>query len=129
MASTPLQQLSEQGQSVWIDFVSRSFVRDGDLEALSDQGVEGVTSNPTIFQAAIAEGNDYDDQLREVLKDERDPKEVFLALAREDIRGACDILRPKFDADTDGFVSLEVDPTLAHDTDGTQGRGRAACST
>ena len=94
MPDTPLQQLSAHGQSVWIDFLSRPFVHDGDLEALVREGVDGVTSNPTIFQAAIAEGDAYDEQLREVLKNERDPKEVFLALAVDDIRAACDILRP-----------------------------------
>jgi transaldolase len=123
MAPTPLQQLSDHGQSVWIDYLSRTFVRDGDLEALVREGVDGVTSNPTIFQAAIAEGDAYDDQLREVLKDEREPKEVFLALAVEDIRGACDILRPRWDEAgenaRDGWVSLEVDPRLAHDTQAT----------
>ena len=119
MATTPLQQLAEHGQSVWIDYLSRPFVRGGDLRGLVDQGVQGVTSNPTIFQGAIAEGDAYDDQLREVLKTERDPKEVFLALAADDIRGACDILRPSFDADRDGWVSFEVDPDLAFDTDAT----------
>src|SRR5215208_3168194 len=97
MPETPLQQLSAHGQSVWIDFLSRNFVRDGDLEALVREGVVGVTSNPTIFQAAIAEGDAYDDQLREVLQSEREPKEVFLALAVQDIRNACDILRPLWD--------------------------------
>ena len=123
MPDTPLKQLSAHGQSVWIDFLSRTFVEDGDLEALVREGVKGVTSNPTIFQAAIAEGDAYDEQLREVLKTETEPKEVFLALAVEDIRGACDILRPHWDEAgenaRDGWVSLEVDPTLAHDTEGT----------
>ena len=62
--ANPLQQLAEHGQAVWIDFVSRRFVRDGDLQGLVDEGVVGVTSNPTIFQSAIADGHDYDDQLR-----------------------------------------------------------------
>jgi len=123
MPETPLQQLAAHGQSVWIDFLSRPFVLDGDLEALSREGVKGVTSNPTIFQAAIAEGEAYDDQLREVLKTETEPKEVFLALAIEDIRGACDILRPTWDESggnaRDGWVSLEVDPNLARDTEAT----------
>ncbi len=123
MPDTPLKQLSAHGQSVWIDFLSRTFVEDGDLEALVRDGVKGVTSNPTIFQAAIAGGDAYDEQLREVLKTETDPKEVFLALAVQDIRGACDILRPVWDEAgenaRDGWVSLEVDPTLAHDTEGT----------
>src|SRR5918998_3118046 len=123
MPDTPLTQLSAHGQSVWIDFLSRPFVRGGDLEALVREGVDGVTSNPTIFQGAIAEGDAYDEQLREILKDAREPKEVFIALAVEDIRGACDILRPKWAAvgenARDGWVSFEVDPRLAHDTQGT----------
>lgn len=125
--TTPLQLLAEQGQSPWIDYISREFVRDGDLAGLVDDGIVGVTSNPTIFQGAIAEGTDYDDQLREVLKTESDPKEVFLALAREDIREACDVLRPVFDrgdATRDGWVSLEVDPGLAHDAAATAKEAR-----
>ena len=81
MPDTPLTQLAAHGQSVWIDFLSRPFVEHGDLAALVDQGVVGVTSNPTIFQGAIAAGDAYDEQLREVLKTETEPKEVFLALA------------------------------------------------
>ena len=127
MATTPLQQLAEHGQSVWIDYLSRSFVRGGDLQGLVDQGVQGVTSNPTIFQGAIAAGDAYDDQLREVLKTERDPKEVFLALAADDIRGACDILRRVFDADRDGWVSFEVDPTWPSTTTPPPPR-RSACT-
>jgi transaldolase len=123
MPDTPLTQLSALGQSVWIDFLSRRFVQDGDLAGLVEQGLVGVTSNPTIFQAAIADGDAYDEQLREVLKTETAPKEVFLALAVEDIRDACDILRPVWDRPgptaRDGWVSLEVDPTLAHDTAAT----------
>ena len=86
------------------------------------EGVVGVTSNPTIFQAAIADGDAYDDQIREIVEGgESEPKEIFLALAREDIRGACDVLRDTFDetGQRDGYVSLEVDPNLAHDTDAT----------
>ncbi|PKW18148.1 transaldolase [Saccharopolyspora spinosa] len=119
---TPLHALAEHGQSPWVDYLSRRFVRDGDLAELVERGLAGVTSNPTIFQGAIAEGDYYDDQLREVLATETDPKEVFLAIAREDIRYACDVLRPVFDRskDTrDGWVSLEVDPQLANDTQAT----------
>ena len=121
MATTPLEQLDEHGQSVWIDFLSREFVENGDLQGLIDQGVNGVTSNPTIFQSAIAGGDDYDEQLREILKDETEPKEVFLQLAARDIRGACDLLKQVHDEGSgrDGWVSLEVDPNLAHDTQGT----------
>ena len=123
MPDTPLKQLSAHGQSVWIDFLSRSFVQDGDLEALVREGVAGATSNPTIFQSAIAEGNAYDEQLREVLKTETEPKEVFLKLAVQDIRAACDVLRPVWEEAgenaRDGWVSLEVDPNLADDTEAT----------
>jgi transaldolase len=121
MAKTPLEQLEEHGQSVWIDFLSREFVEKGDLQGLIDQGVNGVTSNPTIFQSAIADGDDYDEQLREILKDETEPKEVFLLLATRDIQGACDLLDQVHDEGSgrDGWVSLEVDPSLAHDTQGT----------
>jgi transaldolase len=116
---TPLHELSEQGQSVWIDFLSRNFIRDGDLAGLIRDGVVGVTSNPTIFQGAIAQGDAYDDQIKEVSATESEPKEIFLALARDDIRAACDELRETFDAGNDGWVSLEVDPNLAHDTQAT----------
>jgi transaldolase len=118
---TPLKQLAEQGQSVWIDYLSRNFINDGDLAGLVGDGVVGITSNPTIFQGAIAEGSAYDDQIKAVSATESDPKEIFLALARDDIRAACDELRPVWDGGNgkDGWVSLEVDPNLAHDTQGT----------
>jgi transaldolase len=118
---TPLKQIAEQGQSVWIDYLSRRFVHDGDLAGLVEDGVVGVTSNPTIFQGAIAEGDAYDDQIRELSATESEPKEIFLALARDDIRAACDLLRSVWDQGNgkDGWVSLEVDPNLAHDTGGT----------
>jgi transaldolase len=117
-----LRLLADHGQSPWIDYISRDFVRGGDMQGLIDDGIVGVTSNPTIFQQAIAEGHAYDDQLREVLGREDDAKEVFLALARDDIRDACDLLRPVFDrgdATRDGWVSLEVDPRLANDAEST----------
>ncbi len=121
MPETPLEQLADHGQSVWIDFLSREFVEKGDLEGLIEQGIKGITSNPTIFQSAISDGDDYDEQLREVLKDETEPKEVFLQLASRDIQGACDLLGKVFDEGSggDGWVSLEVDPNLAEDTEAT----------
>src|SRR3954454_2771144 len=122
MAKTPLQELADHGQSVWIDYLSRPFVQDGDLAGLGDQGIKGVTSNPTIFQGAIAEGDAYDDQIREIVSGGcKEPKEIFIKLAADDIRDACDILRPIHDegGGKDGYVSLEVDPNLAHDTQGT----------
>jgi transaldolase len=120
--TTPLQSLLQHGTSPWIDYISRPFVRDGDMDGLVRDGIVGVTSNPTIFQGAIADGHAYDDQLREVLKTESDPKEVFWALARDDVRDACDLLREVFergDSTRDGWVSLEVDPGLAGDASAT----------
>ncbi|MDA0166344.1 transaldolase [Solirubrobacter ginsenosidimutans] len=119
---TPLKDLADHDQSVWIDFLSRRFVKDGDLKGLVEQGIVGVTSNPTIFQGAIAEGDAYDDQIRELSAELDDPKEIFWQLAKDDIRDACDILRPVWDEGQgkDGWVSLEVDPNLAHDTEKTK---------
>jgi len=122
MAKTPLQELADHGQSVWIDYLSRPFVQDGDLSGLVDDGIEGVTSNPTIFQGAIAEGDAYDQQIREIVEGgETEPKEIFIALASSDIRDACDVLRSVYDGGDgkDGYVSFEVDPNLAHDTENT----------
>lgn len=121
---TALHDLREHGQSPWVDFLSRRFIHDGDLAGLIEQGLVGITSNPTIFEAAIAEGSAYDEQFAQVMRDQSDPKEVFLALAGRDVRDACDRLSATWhagDTDTsrDGWVSLEVDPRLAHDTAAT----------
>ena len=122
MAKSRLHQLSELGQSVWIDFLSRQMLQSGKLARMMDEdAVVGVTSNPTIFQKAISEGDAYDEQLREVLAQEDDPTEVFLKLAVQDVQNACDLLRTVWDGGQglDGWVSIEVDPNLAFDTDGT----------
>jgi transaldolase len=122
MAKSRLHQLSELGQSVWIDYLSRHLIHSGELARMMDEdAVVGITSNPTIFQKAISEGDAYDEQLREVLAEEDDPKEVFLRLAIRDVQDACDLLRPVWDAGAgqDGYVSIEVDPNLAYDTEGT----------
>jgi transaldolase len=122
MGDSRLHRLSQQGQSVWIDFLSRDMLRSGELERrMREDAVVGVTSNPTIFQKAISAGSAYDEQLREVLEDERDPKEVFLRLASKDVGDALDLLRMVWDegGGQDGYVSLEVDPTLAYDTAAT----------
>jgi transaldolase len=122
MTQSRLHQLSALGQSVWIDTLSRDMLRTGELARLMEEdAVVGVTSNPTIFQKALAEGDAYDEQLRHELQEERDPKELFIRLAAKDITEACDLLRPVWDGGggKDGYVSMEVDPTLAFDTDGT----------
>lgn len=116
-----LKKLAEAGQSVWVDSLSRDDIRNGDLERRIESGVAGVTSNPTIFEKAISESSLYDEQLEKLFEKKDDPKEVFLALAREDIRDACDLLMPVFKASDrrDGYVSLEVSPDLAYDTPAT----------
>jgi transaldolase len=121
-ANSRLHQLSELGQSVWIDSLSREWLRTGELERLMrEDAVVGVTSNPTIFQKAMSEGGWYDDQLRDVLAEEDDLKEVFFRLAFDDIREACDVLARVWDGTEgqDGYVSLEVDPGLANETEAT----------
>jgi len=122
MAKSRLHELSELGQSVWIDFLSRKLLQSGKLaQMMEEDAVVGVTSNPTIFQKAIAEGDAYDEQFREVLAEEEDPKEVFLRLAVQDVQNGCDLLRAVWDGGggQDGYVSIEVDPNLAYDTQGT----------
>jgi transaldolase len=122
MSKSRLHELSELGQSVWIDSVSREWLRTGELERMMDEdAVVGVTSNPTIFQKAMAEGDWYDDQLRDVMAEEDDAKEVFIRVASDDIREACHLFGSVWDVTEglDGYVSFEVDPTLAHDTEAT----------
>jgi transaldolase len=122
MAKSRLEQLAARGQSVWIDNLSRELVHGGGLQQLiDDDAVTGVTSNPTIFQKAIASGDAYDEQLKELLGQTDDPREIFFALAVDDVRDACDVLRPVWDETEgqDGYVSLEVDPGLAYDTERT----------
>src|SRR2546423_15341777 len=127
MAESPLHQLSAQGQSVWIDFLSRPLLRDGDLERMMrDDAVVGVTSNPTIFQKAISQGDAYDEQIRACLDEHEDPKEIFWQLAEKDVSDACDLLRSVWDSGhgQDGYVSIEVDPNLAGDTEATIAQAR-----
>src|SRR6478672_8833163 len=98
MPESNLHQLSALGQSVWIDFLSRQMLQSGKLaKGMKEDAVVGVTSNPTIFQKAIAEGYAYDEQLKEVLESEVDPKEIFLQLTSHDISAACDLLRSVWD--------------------------------
>ncbi|MCW3033514.1 MAG: Transaldolase, partial [Solirubrobacterales bacterium] len=118
-ASKPLQTLSELGQSVWVDFLSRESIRGGHLqELIDDYCVVGATSNPTIFQKAMAGGDAYDEQLAELAKEGASVEECFWALAEQDIREACDLFAAVWDEGSgrDGYVSLEVDPRLAYDT-------------
>jgi transaldolase len=122
MPRSRLHELSERGVSVWIDTLSREMLETGELARLvREDAVVGVTSNPTIFQKALSTGDWYDEQLREVAERVDDTKEVFIALATEDVREACDLLRPVWDSTggLDGYVSIEVDPELAYDREAT----------
>ena len=118
---TNLHELSQLGQAVWLDFIRLSFISSGELQGLLDAGVRGITSNPTIFEKAIAGSNDYDSEMEQLVAEGRSVDEIYEALAINDIAQAADMLRPLYDSTggTDGFVSLEVSPTLAHDTFGT----------
>ena len=122
MPKTRLQELSEHGQSVWLDYLSRDILQNGKLAEMMDgDAVVGVTSNPTIFQKAISSGDAYDEQLKQLLDTEDDLKEIFLALSAEDVKGGLELLRPVYDASRgeDGYVSWEVDPEIAYDRERT----------
>jgi transaldolase len=121
VAKSRLHELDAQGQAVWFDTLSRQLVESGELATMMDEdAVTGVTSNPTIFQKALAEGDAYDAQIRDLAGDS-DPKEIFFELALDDIRAAADVLRPAWDDGRGlrGWVSMEVDPYLAYDTQAT----------
>jgi transaldolase / glucose-6-phosphate isomerase len=116
----PLKALQDHRQAVWLDFLSRSFIANGGLKKLVDEdGLRGVTSNPSIFEHAIGQSDEYDESIERMLEaHDRSPGEIFEGLAVEDIRQATDVLRPVFDATrgADGFVSIEVSPYLATNT-------------
>src|ERR687891_242254 len=120
----PLKELLGQGQSVWLDYIRRNLIVSGELKKLVEEdGIRGVTSNPTIFEKAIAHSTDYDAAFRAVLAEQGDaePGKIYEPLAIEDIQMAADVLRPVYDETSgqDGYVSLEVSPHLAHDTQRT----------
>jgi len=116
-----IKQLIDFGQSPWNDNLTRALAKGGLRDLIAEHGMRGVTSNPTIFEKAMAQGNDYDAQLREVTARGASPIDAYWDLVTTDIAHAADLLRPTFDEldGADGFVSVEVSPDLAHDTDGT----------
>ncbi len=123
MANNPLLEAAEHGQSLWLDNITRGMIRDGSLQKLIDEdGISGVTSNPAIFNKAMTQGNDYDDQIRKLGEEGKSAEEIFEIMAIDDIQDACDAFRPVHDRTngTDGFVSLEVNPHLARDAEGTR---------
>ena len=116
-----IQQLHSFGQSIWLDFIERSMVQSGELKRLVEEGITGVTSNPTIFQQAISKSAAYSDDLQQLAASNRTTKEIFESLAIADIQAGADVLRPVYDAASgkDGFISLEVAPDLAYNLEGT----------
>ena len=119
--TSPIEQVQSLGQSIWYDNIRRGLITSGEMRRLIELGVSGVTSNPTIFEKAIAGSTDYDEALLASARQGRGPVETYEALAVEDIRSTADLLRPVYDrtGGADGYASLEVSPSLAHDTEGT----------
>ena len=126
--SDNLQKLTEAGVSIWLDDLSRERIETGNLAELAkNDHVVGVTTNPSIFAAALSEGARYDDQVRELATQDKDVDEVVFALTTSDVRNACDVIREVYYATNgvDGRVSIEVDPRMAHDTDATNASAKA----
>lgn len=122
MSSNPLMQLQDYGQSVWLDQISRSLLTTGELKRLIDEdGLRGMTSNPTIFQKAIGKGDDYAEEIKQLAHSGGSVADVYEAVVVKDIGSAADSFRPTYDSlgGSDGFVSLEVSPLLANDTQAT----------
>src|SRR4051795_7528530 len=127
MADT-LAELSAAGVSIWLDDLSRDRLRTGNLEQLvRDKHIVGVTTNPSIFQKAMSEGDAYDEQLRDLALRGTDVGEAVRSLQAYDVRWGCDVLRDVYDRNdgVDGRVSYEVDPLIAHDTDKTVAEAKA----
>lgn len=126
-----LQELNKLGQSIWYDNIRRGLIADGGMQKLIESGVVGVTSNPSIFEKAIAHSDDYDDDLRQLVKEGKNAEQIYEALAIDDIANTADLLYPVYEETDglDGYVSLEVDPTLAHDTEGTISEARRLYAT
>ena len=117
----PIERLTQLGQSVWYDNVSRGLLQSGAIEQLIDSGVKGLTSNPTIFEKAIVQSTDYDQDSSILVNSGLNSQEIYDSLTIKDIQQTADLLKPVYDSTNglDGYASLEVSPHLAHDTDGT----------
>jgi transaldolase/glucose-6-phosphate isomerase len=116
----PAARLNEFGQSAWLDLIGRKLIQSGGLRRMAEEdGIRGVTANPAIFEKAIVESNEYDEELSKLIAQGKSPLTIYETLAMADVRAACDALRPWFDKGRDGFVSLEVSPYIARDTKAT----------
>ncbi|MEO9147075.1 MAG: transaldolase [Ginsengibacter sp.] len=117
-----VKSIHDLGQSIWLDFFNREIINNGKLQKLIDEdGLSGITSNPSIFEKAVTSSSDYDEDIRKMSDKQKSSEEIFFGFATSDIRRAADMLKPTYDRSngTDGFVSLEVSPHLANDTNGT----------
>src|ERR671936_3018992 len=114
----PIRELHEIGQSLWLDNIRRQLITSGELARLRDEGLTGVTSNPTIFEKAVSGSTDYDEALVRLVRAGRKPAEILWDLMVEDIRMGADVFRPVYDRTrgADGFVSIEVDPSVANNS-------------
>ena len=123
MTTNKVKQIHDYGQSIWLDFIDRNFIKSGELKKLIDEdGVRGVTSNPAIFEKSISGSDAYDEQIAELSRQGKRNDEIFYAVAIDDIKAATDLFQPLYEEEVegaDGFVSLEVSPLLARDTEGT----------
>ncbi len=119
--TTKLHQLADLGQSVWLDYIKRSLIQSGELEDHIQNGLRGMTSNPAIFEKTIAEGDEYDDQIQQLSLEGKSAKEIYEHVVIDDIRMAAGVLRSVYNETkgADGYISLEVNPHLAHDKEGT----------
>src|SRR5437764_5387301 len=120
--TNPLRELKALGQSVWLDDIDREQLRSGLFGRLiAEDGLSGATGNPTIFEHAITHSTTYDEQMQQLLREGKSSQEIYEALAMTDVRKVADMLRPTYDqtGEQDRFVSIEVSPYLAQDTDGT----------
>src|SRR6266550_3782516 len=121
MAKTKLQELAELGQSPWLDNIRRGFISSGGLQELINKGIVGVTANPTIFEKAISGSTDYDEAIERLVREGKSSADIYKILIVEDIGNAADVMRQVYDRTNglDGYISIEVAPGLAHDTQGT----------
>jgi transaldolase len=127
MKNNPLKQLETLGQSIWLDYIRRDLIAGGELRRLIEEdGLRGMTSNPAIFEKAMADSHDYDDDIRGLAVEGKGAKEIYEALSRRDVQSAADAFRPLYDKTDgkDGYVSLEVNPHLAYDANGTMQEAR-----
>src|SRR5436190_17528744 len=118
---TAIKELHDVGQSLWLDNIRRQLISSGELARLRDEGLTGVTSNPTIFEKAVSGSTDYDEAMVQLVREKKKPADMLWELMVEDVQAAADVFRPVYDKTKgrDGFVSIEVAPTLANNTRGT----------